>query len=74
MTESLPPAPDVGSTPGECSLIAASRTRARILCLTGVMVLSGVGTEMAPHVLAYNLKRVMAIIGIGPLIEAMSAA
>jgi hypothetical protein len=29
---------------------------------------------MALHVLAYNLKRVMAIIGIGPLIEAMSAA
>jgi hypothetical protein len=36
--------------------------------------LKRVGTEMALHVLAYNLKRVMAIIGIGPLIEAMSAA
>ena len=36
--------------------------------------LKKVGTEMALHVLAYNLKRVMAIIGIGPLIEAMSAA
>ena len=33
-----------------------------------------VGTEMALHVLAYNLKRAMAIIGIGPLIAAMSAA
>jgi transposase len=36
--------------------------------------LKKVGTEMALHVLAYNLKRVMAIMGIGPLIAAMSAA
>jgi len=36
--------------------------------------LKRVGAGMALHVLAYNLKRVMAIIGIGPLIEAMSAA
>jgi len=36
--------------------------------------LKKVGTEMALHVLAYNLKRVMNIIGIGPLIAAMSAA
>jgi transposase len=36
--------------------------------------LKRVGTEMALHVLAYNLKRVMNIMGIGPLIEAMSAA
>ncbi len=36
--------------------------------------LKRVGTEMALHVLAYNLKRVMNIIGIGPLIAAMSAA
>jgi transposase len=36
--------------------------------------LKKVGTEMALHVLAYNLKRVMKIIGIGPLIVAMSAA
>ncbi len=35
--------------------------------------LKRVGTEMALHVLAYNLKRVMKIIGIGPLIAAMSA-
>ena len=35
--------------------------------------LKRVGTEMALHVLAYNLKRVMAITGIGPLIEALSA-
>ncbi|MFQ5974438.1 MAG: IS1182 family transposase [Alphaproteobacteria bacterium] len=33
-----------------------------------------VRTEMALHVLAYNLKRVMNIMGIGPLIAAMSAA
>ena len=39
-----------------------------------MMTLKKVRTEMALHVLAYNLKRVMAIIGIGPLIEAMSAA
>ena len=36
--------------------------------------LKRVGTEMALHVLAYNLKRVMTIIGIRPLIAALSAA
>ncbi len=36
--------------------------------------LKRVGTEMALHVLAYNLKRVMAIMGIGPLIAAIRAA
>jgi hypothetical protein len=36
--------------------------------------LSRVATEMALHVLAYNLKRVMNILGIGPLIAAMRAA
>ncbi len=36
--------------------------------------LQRVGTEIALHVLAYNLKRVMAILGIGPLIAAISAA
>ena len=36
--------------------------------------LQRVGTEMALHVLAYNLKRVMNILGIGPLIAAMRAA
>ena len=36
--------------------------------------LKRVGTEMALHVLAYNLKRVMNIIGIAPLIAAISAA
>lgn len=33
--------------------------------------LAHVGTEMSLHVLAYNLKRVMHILGIGPLIQAM---
>ncbi len=36
--------------------------------------LKRVGTEMALHVLAYNLKRVMNIMGIAPLIAAMKAA
>jgi hypothetical protein len=36
--------------------------------------LKQVGTEMALHVLAYKLKRVMKIIGIGPLIAAMTPA
>ena len=36
--------------------------------------LKRVATEMALHVLAYNLKRVMSIIGIAPLIAAMRAA
>lgn len=35
--------------------------------------LKHVGTEMALHVLAYNLKRVMKIIGINPLMAAMRA-
>ena len=35
--------------------------------------LARVSTEMSLHVLAYNLKRVMKIIGIGPLIAAMNA-
>ena len=36
--------------------------------------LNKVSTEMALHVLAYNLKRVMNILGIRPLIAAMLAA
>ncbi len=36
--------------------------------------LKRVGTEMALHVLAYNLKRVMQIMGIAPLIAAITAA
>ena len=36
--------------------------------------LKRVGTEMALHVLAYNLKRVMNIIGIRPLIATMKVA
>ena len=36
--------------------------------------LKRVGTEMALHALAYNLKRVINIIGIAPLIAAMRAA
>ena len=36
--------------------------------------LKRVGTEMVLHVLAHNLKRVMNIMGISPLIAAMSAA
>jgi hypothetical protein len=35
--------------------------------------LSKVATEMAPHVLAYNLTRVMNIIGIQPLMAAIRA-
>ena len=31
-----------------------------------------VSTEMALNVLAYNLKRVIAIVGVGPLLEAMT--
>jgi hypothetical protein len=33
--------------------------------------LARVSTEMSLHVLAYNLKRVMQILGVGPLLEAM---
>jgi transposase len=36
--------------------------------------LKKVATEMALHVLAYNLKRVMNLLGVGPLIAAMKAA
>jgi hypothetical protein len=31
------------------------------------------GTEMALHVLAYNMKRVMSILGVGGLIESIRA-
>jgi hypothetical protein len=31
------------------------------------------GTEMALHVLAYNMKRVMKILGVGGLMEAIHA-
>ena len=36
--------------------------------------LKRVGTEMALHVLAYNLKRVMNILGIRRLVAALQAA
>jgi transposase len=36
--------------------------------------LKNVATEMALHVLDYNLKRVMTILAIGPLIAAIRAA
>jgi hypothetical protein len=35
--------------------------------------LKHVGTEMALHVLAYNMRRVMSILGVGGLIEAIRA-
>ena len=35
--------------------------------------LKHVSTEMSLHVLAYNLKRAMSVLGIGPLIQAMQA-
>lgn len=35
--------------------------------------LDRVSTEMSLHVLAYNLKRVIKIIGVGPLMQAMKA-
>jgi hypothetical protein len=35
--------------------------------------LKNVGTEMALHVLAYNMKRVISILGVGGLIEAIRA-
>jgi hypothetical protein len=35
--------------------------------------LKQVRTEMSLHVLAYNIKRVIAIIGVGPLLQAIRA-
>ena len=35
--------------------------------------LKHVGTDMALHVLAYNMKRVMRILGVGGLMEAIHA-
>ena len=35
--------------------------------------LKRVRTEMSLHVLAYNMKRVIAIIGVGPLLQAIRA-
>jgi hypothetical protein len=36
--------------------------------------LGKVGTEMSLHVLAYNLKRMIAILGVQPMIQAIRAA
>jgi transposase len=35
--------------------------------------LKRVSTEMSLHVLTYNLKRVIAILGVGPLLQAIRA-
>jgi len=35
--------------------------------------LNRVRTEMSLHVLAYNIKRVIAIIGVGPLLQTIRA-
>ena len=35
--------------------------------------LKNVGTEMALHVLAYNMKRMIRILGVGGLLEAIRA-
>jgi transposase len=35
--------------------------------------LKRVGTGMSLHVLAYNMKRVIAILGVGPLVAAIRA-
>jgi hypothetical protein len=35
--------------------------------------LEKVKTEMSLHVLAYNLKRMIAILGVGPLLRALAA-
>jgi transposase len=35
--------------------------------------LDRVSTEMSLHILAYNFKRVMKILGIGPMMQAMMA-
>jgi hypothetical protein len=35
--------------------------------------MSDLGTEMALHVLAYNMKRVMRLLGVGGLMEAIRA-
>jgi transposase len=35
--------------------------------------LKRVSTEISLHVLAYNIKRVIAIIGVGPLLQAIRA-
>ena len=38
-----------------------------------IKTLKNVGTEMALHVLAYNMKRVINILGVGGLKEAIRA-
>ena len=39
--------------------------------LSGSRLNSLISTEMALHVLAYNMKRVMSILGVGGLMEAI---
>jgi hypothetical protein len=52
-----------GQAHGKASRVSAHQMR----------TLPKVATEMALHVLAYNLKRVMRILGIGELMAAMRA-
>lgn len=40
---------------------------------TQMKTLKNVGAEMAPHVLAYNMKRIIRILGVGGLMEAIRA-
>ena len=49
--------------------------RSWVDCITNMLGLDfAVGTtEMALHVLAYNMKRVMSILGVGGLMEAIRA-
>src|SRR5664280_1409766 len=66
-----PPARSDGSPDGNMSVFSrrcsAGSTHFRM------KTLKHVGTEMALHVLAYNMKRVMRILGVGGLMEAIHA-
>jgi hypothetical protein len=60
------------------SFAAARRTFGTIKSWMGathfqMKTLKNVSTEMALHVLAYNMKRVMRILGVGGLMEAIRA-
>jgi hypothetical protein len=52
---------------------AEDRTQGVLLPEHLTKTIDRVSTEMSLHVLAYNLKRVMKIVGVGALMEAIQA-
>ena len=65
--------PEPGAGSGTAANIKGSVTRSRDNYLENRRKLNGVSAEMSLNVLAYNLKRVMKIMGTEGLLKAMTA-